>query len=259
MSGAAGVPPRSRSRAHGRRLAPLFRDQPLVPLLVLLGRPRRRSIALLRPGILGADWAGVIVRPPIPLAILAGCQTLTLLTGGIDLSVGAVASMTGFLVATLVGGQGCGRRVAVALLVAALAGLLTGIGVGVFRVHPLIMTLGMGLVVLGLRQRRGSSSWSRPAAACRPSSAGLGSRRRCSGIVPGEPARVRAARRVHPVRPPAHGLRPPAVRHRRQPDRGPPLGRAVVAGAAWPCTCSRRCMAAIAGFLLLGPQQHRAA
>ena len=27
---------------------------------------------------------------------------------------------------------------------------LTGIGVGVFRVHPLIMTLGMGLVVLGL-------------------------------------------------------------------------------------------------------------
>jgi ribose transport system permease protein len=34
--------------------------------------------------------------------------------------------------------------------VAALAGLLSGIGVGVFRVHPLIMTLGMGLVVLGL-------------------------------------------------------------------------------------------------------------
>jgi ribose transport system permease protein len=33
---------------------------------------------------------------------------------------------------------------------AALAGLVTGIGVGVFRVHPLIMTLGMSLVVLGL-------------------------------------------------------------------------------------------------------------
>jgi ribose transport system permease protein len=37
----------------------------------------------------------------------------------------------------------------VALIAAAVAGLLTGIGVGVFRVHPLIMTLGMGLVVLG--------------------------------------------------------------------------------------------------------------
>ena len=33
---------------------------------------------------------------------------------------------------------------------ALLAGLVNGIGVGVFRVHPLIMTLGMSLVVLGL-------------------------------------------------------------------------------------------------------------
>ncbi len=37
-----------------------------------------------------------------------------------------------------------------ALFVAGLVGLVSGIGVGVFRVHPLIMTLGMGLVVLGL-------------------------------------------------------------------------------------------------------------
>jgi ribose transport system permease protein len=40
--------------------------------------------------------------------------------------------------------------IALALAVAALAGLANGIGVGVFRVHPLIMTLAMGLVVLGL-------------------------------------------------------------------------------------------------------------
>jgi ribose transport system permease protein len=39
--------------------------------------------------------------------------------------------------------------VAVALGVSALAGLVNGIGIGVFRVHPLIMTLGMGLIVLG--------------------------------------------------------------------------------------------------------------
>ena len=83
------------------------------------------------------------------LAILAGCQTLTMLTGGIDLSVGAVASMSGFVVATLAAGWGMPTAIVVALAAAALAGLLTGIGVGVFRVHPLIMTLGMGLVVLG--------------------------------------------------------------------------------------------------------------
>jgi ribose transport system permease protein len=73
-----------------------------------------------------------------------------MLTGGIDLSVGAVGSMSGFVVATLVGGPGLGVAILVALAIAALAGLVTGIGVGVFKVHPLIMTLGMSLVVLGL-------------------------------------------------------------------------------------------------------------
>jgi len=54
------------------------------------------------------------------------------------------------VVATLVGGPGLGVAILVALAVAALAGLFTGIGVGIFRVHPLIMTLGMSFVVLGL-------------------------------------------------------------------------------------------------------------
>jgi ribose transport system permease protein len=92
----------------------------------------------------------VIFRAAVPLAILASCQTLTMLTGGIDLSVGAVASMAGFVVATLVNGPGTPAGILVALAAAALAGLLTGIGVGVFRVHPLIMSLGMSLIVLGL-------------------------------------------------------------------------------------------------------------
>jgi ribose transport system permease protein len=91
----------------------------------------------------------VVIRAAIPLAILAGCQTLTMLTGGIDLSVGYVASMAGFVTATLVGPVGVPLAIVVALVVAAIGGLISGIGVGVFRVHPLIMTLGMGLVVLG--------------------------------------------------------------------------------------------------------------
>jgi len=75
---------------------------------------------------------------------------LTMLTGGIDLSVGAVASMAGFVTATLVNAPGgVPVAIAVALAAALLAGLVNGVGVGVFRVHPLIMTLGMGLVVLG--------------------------------------------------------------------------------------------------------------
>lgn len=127
----------------------LFRDRPMIPLLVLLGLLVIAS-EVARPGIVSMSWAGTILRSAVPLAILAGCQTIAMLTGGIDLSVGAVASMTGFVLATLVGGPGLAAGLAIAIVIAALAGLLTGIGVGVFRVHPLIMTLGMGLVVLGL-------------------------------------------------------------------------------------------------------------
>jgi ribose transport system permease protein len=128
----------------------LFRDRPMIPLIGLLAVLVIAS-QVVRPGMVSPGWAGVIIRAAIPLAILAGCQTLTMLTGGIDLSVGAVASMAGFVTATLVNGPGgLPVAIAVALTAAALAGLLNGIGVGVFRVHPLIMTLGMSLVVLGL-------------------------------------------------------------------------------------------------------------
>jgi ribose transport system permease protein len=127
----------------------LFRDQPLIPLIGLLVL-LVALVWLVRPDSVNPGWASGIIRSAIPLALLAACQTLTFLTGGIDLSVGAVASMSGFVVATLVGGQGLVVAILIALVIAALAGFLTGIGVGVFKVHPLIMTLGMSLVILGL-------------------------------------------------------------------------------------------------------------
>ncbi len=128
----------------------LFRDRPIVPLIGLLA-VLVAAIEIADPGIVSPEWAGVILRASVPLAILAGCQTLTMLTGGIDLSVASIASMSGFVTATLVHSPGgVAEGIIVCLAVAALAGLLNGVGVGVFRVHPLIMTLGMSFVVLGL-------------------------------------------------------------------------------------------------------------
>ncbi|MEZ0240727.1 MAG: ABC transporter permease [Chloroflexota bacterium] len=128
----------------------LFREQPVIPLIGLLALLVIAS-QLTRPGLVNVNWASVILRSSVPLAILAGAQTLTMLTGGIDLSVGSVASMAGFVTATFVNSpEGFLFGILVAFVAAALAGLVTGIGVGVFRVHPLIMTLGMSFVVLGL-------------------------------------------------------------------------------------------------------------
>jgi ribose transport system permease protein len=149
MSGVAGT---SSARSRWRSAATwrdMFRDRPMIPLLVLLVLLVAAS-DIVRPGIVAPTWAGIILRAAVPLAILGGCQTLTMLTGGIDLSVSAVASMSGFVVASLAINTGTPVAIVVALIAAALAGLVTGIGVGVFRVHPLIMTLGMSLVVLGM-------------------------------------------------------------------------------------------------------------
>jgi len=127
----------------------LFRDRPILPLTGLLAL-LIIVFAIVSPGSMGPDFIGITMQAAIPLALLAACQTLAMLTGGIDLSVGAVASAAGFVVATLDPNIGLGAALAIALIAAAVAGTITGIGVGVFRVHPLIMTLAMSLVVLGL-------------------------------------------------------------------------------------------------------------
>jgi len=130
-------------------VARLFRDQPLIPLLVLLA-VLVAAFAVANPEANFSGFVAAQMRTAIPLAILAGCQTLVMLTGGIDLSVAATASMSGFVVASLYSGpNSLWIAIAVALLIAVLIGAVNGIGVGVFRVHPLIMTLGVGLIIFG--------------------------------------------------------------------------------------------------------------
>jgi ribose transport system permease protein len=149
MSGVASAPPARSQVVSFTAVRAVLRDSPVIPLIGLLVL-LVVVFELLRPGFVSVNWAGGMVRQAIPLAVLAACQTLTMLTGGIDLSVAAIASMTGFLVATLIGSVGLPAAIVIALLCAVLAGLVNGVGIGVFRVHPLIMTLGMGLIVFGL-------------------------------------------------------------------------------------------------------------
>lgn len=146
MTAATGTAERRPGALNGRNI---LRDYPLIPLSVLLVL-LVAAVEIGQPGTVRPNWIGVIVRASVPLAILAACQTLTMLTGGIDLSIGYIASMAGFVTATFINQPGGWQLgIVIALSAAVLAGLVTGIGVGVFRVHPLIMTLGMGLIVYG--------------------------------------------------------------------------------------------------------------
>ena len=153
MSGAAGAgagatgAPRARLAGGGWRR--VVRDQPLIPLLVLF-LALVAVLEIAKPGTVNGNWLANTLKVAIPLAILAACQTLAMLTGGIDLSIGAIASMAAYLVGTLSLSQGPVVAIVIAIIACAIAGLVNGVGIGVFKVHPLIMTLGMSLVVLGL-------------------------------------------------------------------------------------------------------------
>ena len=135
----------------GKRIRRLIADYPLIPLIVLLillvG-----VLEVLRPGIVNERWAGNTIRFAIPLAMLAACQTLTMLTGGIDLSAGTAATISAFVVATQTPLHGPWIAMLIALAPAILIGIVNGVGVGVTRVHPLIMTLGTGLIGIGCLQ-----------------------------------------------------------------------------------------------------------
>jgi ribose transport system permease protein len=130
------------------RLGRVMVDAPLIPLVVLL-LALVGVLAILNPGVLSLFWLCNTLKIAIPLAMLAACQTLTMLTGGIDLSAGTVATITGFVAATLAPILGVPAAIAVALSCAVLVGLVNGFGVAVARVHPLIMTLGTALIATG--------------------------------------------------------------------------------------------------------------
>lgn len=133
------------------RGARFVRDYPLVPLVVLLVL-LVATLEFMRPGIVNERWIGNTIKFAIPLAMIAACQTLTMLTGGIDLSAGVAATVSAFVMATQVEILGVPGSILIALVPAILIGLVNGFGVGVCRVHPLIMTLGTGLIATGCLQ-----------------------------------------------------------------------------------------------------------
>src|ERR1700728_403395 len=107
------------------------------------------GVEIVRPGTVTPLWASNTILFAAPLAIMAGGQTLVMLTGGIDLSVASVATGAAYLLATNAS-SGAAPAIGLALLVGVIVGLINGIGVALLRVQPLVMTLGTGLMTSGV-------------------------------------------------------------------------------------------------------------
>lgn len=94
-----------------------------------------------------------ILRLSVFLGVIAAGQTLVIISGfeGIDLSAGAIVTMTAILTYVYVNGQNDKVLVAllISLVVGALIGFLNGVGVTFLKISPFVMTLGMSGVVTG--------------------------------------------------------------------------------------------------------------
>jgi ribose transport system permease protein len=139
-----GTPPSAPSNALARTLA----ERPVVILsLVLMALVV--VTAVVEPDYLSVNGLRNTLLIAAPLAIIAGGQTLVMLTGGIDLSVAMTVTGAAFF-AGQYSPEGAAAAIVAGLLVGAVVGLINGIGIGVFRVNALIMTLGMSAILLGL-------------------------------------------------------------------------------------------------------------
>lgn len=117
----------------------------VVALVVLVA-----VIAVAQPGFLAYGNLMNIVSQWAPVAIMGIGMTYVVITGGFDLSIGAVYSLCAVIAAALGRTQAPAVAFSIALLVGLLAGTLNGFVVTALRVNPFIATLGSSLVVGGV-------------------------------------------------------------------------------------------------------------
>ncbi len=146
------------------------REAQLARRRTLVQRIRGQGLLIVLAGVFVAMWmsspyfltvdnlstAGGVVSV---LGIMAVAETAVIIMGEIDVSIGSVMALTSVMIGQLVG-QGLNPWYAsvVALLAAAIVGLVNGTLVVYFKVNSLVVTLGMYSVALGIAYVLSNSS-----------------------------------------------------------------------------------------------------
>jgi ribose/xylose/arabinose/galactoside ABC-type transport system permease subunit len=159
MTSAASPLPRSRQLGQ-RAVSLLQRSGALVALVVAAIVGATRYYAFFTPENLLN-----VLRQNSMLGLVALGMTFVILTGGIDLSVGAILAVAGVVAAKLAS-QGSLAGVVGGIAAAALLGLVNGILITKVRIQPFIVTLAMMIAARGAAlAATGEQSVSLPAGA----------------------------------------------------------------------------------------------
>lgn len=132
------VLPRRRRADRAVELAvdPAYRAAFLLLLVVV-------ACGVFEPNVLAPANLRIVLTQSVPVAAIALGTMLVLLTGAIDLSVGAVTSLCAVVLAlSLAADEGLAVGIAKALAVGAVAGGLNALLVGALRLPAFVVTLG---------------------------------------------------------------------------------------------------------------------
>ena len=92
---------------------------------------------------------GVTLQLAAPLGLMAAGQTICMLTGGIDLSLAMIATGAAFVL-SVKSSSGLASGLLWATVFCLVVGSINGLAVGLLGMNPLIMTLGMNAVLIGV-------------------------------------------------------------------------------------------------------------
>jgi ribose transport system permease protein len=138
------------TRFPARRIGAFLRSRPFLTFLIVALVWIVAGLA--KPGFGSFGHLRYLLELAAVIGLVAIGQTFVVISGGIDLSVGAIVTVSAIGV-PLVGfsGDPTGATAVIAMLAAASGiGLLNGVGVAYLRVHPMIMTLAMATFLQGV-------------------------------------------------------------------------------------------------------------
>lgn len=107
---------------------------------------------LMSPGPMSYFEVSFLSSGAATLAIAAAGQTLVVLSGGFDLSAGAVVSLVNVVLATVLpeGAASVPLAIAIGMGIGALSGAFNGFFVAVLRLQPIVVTLATMFILQGL-------------------------------------------------------------------------------------------------------------
>src|SRR5262245_7982038 len=111
-------------------------------------------VAFLEPTLISERELTLTLRQVSVVGLLAVGQTVVMLTGGIDLSVGSVVAVVNWVSVSVLDGSDSRNVEAIALClgIGVAVGLVNGVGVAKFHVPPFVMTLGTLFAVVAAGQ-----------------------------------------------------------------------------------------------------------